>query len=232
MAGKKENFEKPQPKPKEKSEPVEEEQQGAPDWMLTFSDCMTLLLTFFVLLLSFSTFEDHTLPKLATSFAKSMPAVGLNFTSKKESVFERQERKELERIEKGAETPTKEPSDSEAFMKEKKPLDFRNLKVFSAPSERMFLGQGVLLSPNGKQLCDALGDVMKNVSARVVVSENGTDGNDRLGISRAIAIVEYLSNNKDIDSGRFNISSDTTMQKGPMFGRRVEITLLEKSVYK
>ena len=35
-----------------------DEAPGAPEWMVTFSDCMTLLLTFFVLLLSFSSFDD------------------------------------------------------------------------------------------------------------------------------------------------------------------------------
>ena len=37
---------------------VPDEDPGAPEWMVTFSDCMTLLLTFFVLLLSFSSFDD------------------------------------------------------------------------------------------------------------------------------------------------------------------------------
>ena len=57
----------------QKGQPEEEEQGGAPDWMVTFSDCMTLLLTFFVLLLSFSTFGKKTLPKLGTSFAQFLP---------------------------------------------------------------------------------------------------------------------------------------------------------------
>ena len=38
--------------------PPVDDDPGAPEWMVTFSDCMTLLLTFFVLLLSFSSFDD------------------------------------------------------------------------------------------------------------------------------------------------------------------------------
>ncbi|MHC4104970.1 MAG: flagellar motor protein MotB, partial [Planctomycetota bacterium] len=45
---------------REKKQVVEDEAPGAPEWMVTFSDCMTLLLTFFVLLLSFSSFDDKT----------------------------------------------------------------------------------------------------------------------------------------------------------------------------
>ena len=37
--------------------PAEEAKGGAPEWMVTFADLMSLLLTFFVLLLSFSTTE-------------------------------------------------------------------------------------------------------------------------------------------------------------------------------
>lgn len=36
-------------------------EQGAPDWMLTFGDVISLLLTFFVLLISFSTLDDERL---------------------------------------------------------------------------------------------------------------------------------------------------------------------------
>ena len=36
----------------------EEQEPGAPGWMTTFADLMSLLLTFFVLLLSFSTMEE------------------------------------------------------------------------------------------------------------------------------------------------------------------------------
>ena len=37
--------------------PPEEAKEGAPEWMVTFADMMSLLLTFFVLLLSFSSIE-------------------------------------------------------------------------------------------------------------------------------------------------------------------------------
>ena len=37
--------------------PPDEPRAGAPDWMVTFADLMSLLLTFFVLLLSFSSME-------------------------------------------------------------------------------------------------------------------------------------------------------------------------------
>ena len=68
----------------------EEDPGGAPEWMVTFSDCMTLLLTFFVLLLSFSSFDKETLPALGQSLAKALPSIGLSGKDKQDSVYEKQ----------------------------------------------------------------------------------------------------------------------------------------------
>ena len=68
---------------RERKEFVPEEDQGAPEWMVTFSDCMTLLLTFFVLLLSFSSFSDvSNYRKMTVSFASQFPSINANAESK------------------------------------------------------------------------------------------------------------------------------------------------------
>jgi chemotaxis protein MotB len=53
---------------------VEEEEvcpEGAPEWMVTFGDMMSLLLTFFILLLSFSTMEAVKFRDMAGSIKKA-----------------------------------------------------------------------------------------------------------------------------------------------------------------
>ena len=52
------------------SSPAEDSPPGAPAWMLTFGDCMTLLLTFFVLMLSFSSFDEAALMRLKGAFSE------------------------------------------------------------------------------------------------------------------------------------------------------------------
>lgn len=47
--------------------PQEEAEEGAPEWMLTFGDLMSLLMTFFVLLLSFSQMDVAKFKELAGS---------------------------------------------------------------------------------------------------------------------------------------------------------------------
>ncbi|MFO8006461.1 MAG: flagellar motor protein MotB [Candidatus Brocadiia bacterium] len=46
-------------------EPEEQEGGGAPSWMLTYGDSVTLLLTFFVMLLTFSTPNEEDFRALA-----------------------------------------------------------------------------------------------------------------------------------------------------------------------
>lgn len=49
--------------------------KGAPDWMVTFSDLMTLLLTFFVILLSISTISDPKFQLAAESLQEAFSGV-------------------------------------------------------------------------------------------------------------------------------------------------------------
>ena len=117
------------------SRPNEEESGGAPEWMVTFCDCMTLLLTFFVLLLSFATFHKETLPQLGQSFAQALPSMGLSPSERKESALEKMSTDDPGKQTEGSETPTQAKQQTGNYMREKRALDFRNLKVFCAPSE-------------------------------------------------------------------------------------------------
>ncbi|MHC4723131.1 MAG: flagellar motor protein MotB [Planctomycetota bacterium] len=89
-----------------------DEAPGAPEWMVTFSDCMTLLLTFFVLLLSFSTFEDKTFSDLRVIYSTYLPSIGLRTRATEEAVSQVQ----LIRIEsepdQGSEKPTEEKKEA------------------------------------------------------------------------------------------------------------------------
>ncbi|KPK66177.1 MAG: hypothetical protein AMK73_00795 [Planctomycetes bacterium SM23_32] len=55
----------------------EEQKGGAPTWMLTYGDSVTLLVTFFVLLLTFSTPNPEDFQQLATGLCQGARTVGL-----------------------------------------------------------------------------------------------------------------------------------------------------------
>ncbi len=213
-----------------KNNKTEEQAPGAPDWMVTFSDCMTLLLTFFVLLLSFATFDKDTLPSLAQSFAQSMPSVGLTHLSNQESFQKKQASQDQVNQTKGTETRTAVNRLTSNYMREKKPLDFRNLKVFTVPSGQFFWGRGVAISQSGREVLDALARFLQATPGRVVISENGPDGQTDLSLGRCLAVLEYLTAEKGLPPGRFSISTSSTMRTPPD-QRQLEITLLERNLY-
>lgn len=216
---------------RERPEVEEDEPAGAPEWMVIFSDCMTLLLTFFVLLLSFSSFGEKTLLYLGKSFAKALPAVGLSYVSERDSAWKEQQVEDAEKITKGTETRTIDEETSSNFMEEEKPLDFRNLKVFSVPSSSFFWGSGTAISDSGRKMLDAFAIFLHSVPSRVVISENGSDGNQNIGLQRAWAILEYMTRQKELKKEMFSITASTTMRRSPAAQRMLEITLLERNIY-
>lgn len=58
-----------------------EEPAGAPEWMTTFSDMVTLLLTFFVMLVSMSTIQEAKFKKAIASLRKSFGMLPLKMTT-------------------------------------------------------------------------------------------------------------------------------------------------------
>ncbi len=201
---------------------------GAPEWMLTFSDCMTLLLTFFVLLMSFASFEPSTIPELGKAFARLFPGVGI-FGGSVKSVMEKNASQTLNIQKKGSETKTLAESLNSNFMKEKKPLDFRNLKVFAMESEKVFWGNGIALTQAGMDTLNALEKFLINNTGRIIVSETGPDANTDLGLERAMMVMKYFEAG-GINKNRISISMMPTTTDA-LTARRLEITLLERSVY-
>jgi hypothetical protein len=184
----------------------EEEPGGAPEWMVTFSDCMTLLLTFFVLLLSFSSFDKETLPALGQSLAKALPSIGLSGKNKQDSMYEKQpSNKEVKQTE-GTEVPSNAVEQTTNFMR------------------------GHTISMDGRKVLNSLANYLKYRTGRIVISENGPDGKASLGLQRSIAVIDYLKMKHNIDKARFNISCTTTMRQPPR-KRQLEITLLDRSIY-
>ncbi|MEN6309146.1 MAG: flagellar motor protein MotB [Anaerohalosphaeraceae bacterium] len=203
--------------------------ESVPEWMLTFSDCMTLLLTFFVLLMSFASFDKDTIPELGQAFARAFPGVGLFGGSVEKSMMEKNQSPTAQMQKEGSETRTLADAMSSNFMKEKKPLDFRNLKVFSIESEKVFWGNGIALTDSGKDVLKALEKFLLNTPGRIVISENGPPKDTKIGLDRAMMVMDYLAAG-GIDKKRMSISASPTTAD-PITVRQLEITLLERSVY-
>ena len=209
----------------------EEPQAGAPEWMITFSDCMTLLLTFFVLLLSFAGFSEKTLNGIGTSFSHALSSVGPQEKSEEDSMYRNQQVKHREKLSKGTEVRTLTEEDTGKFMKEKKPLDFKNIKVFTVPSTIVFWGSGSVITKTGREILDAFVIFLKSTPNRVVISENGPDAERTLGLSRAWTVLKFVTTKKGVDKNAFSITASSTTRNPSKGQRMLEITLLERDIY-
>jgi len=228
-----------------KDEGESDKAPGAPEWMVTFSDCMTLLLTFFVLLLSFSSFDQKVFWKLKVIFARSLPSIEPAVKKEKSAFLTGNTIETSEELEKGSEKPTLARGKEDNLKEETEPADFHSRKVFLISSKKIFWGKGVVISSEGRDTMATMASFLKEVPARIVISENGL-GDDKdseeFGLPRAWAVVEYLTTQQGLDRNCFSISASSTVAQKSIKGgeqgqpkkeaeRTLEIVLLERSIY-
>ena len=238
-----------------------DEPPGAPEWMVTFSDCMTLLLTFFVLLLSFSSFDEEIFQKLKVIFADALPAVSHLGEQRKDAFLPTQQIQHTEDISEGSEKPTLETGKQDHLKQEPRRdwIDFRSRKVFLISSEKIFWGKGTAISLQGREALATIASFLKQIPSRVVISECPANSesqianrderraisDSQIGLPRAWAVVEYLVKRQGLRKNQFSISAASTVdarysildtrqesRNENQESRTLEIVLLERSIYK
>jgi chemotaxis protein MotB len=229
---------------REKKPFKEEEMEGAPEWMVTFSDCMTLLLTFFVLLLSFSSFDEREFRRLRVIYCDAFNTINSRRQSIKEAMLPSEQFKFQEELDEGSDKSTHEDG-TEGALKESHKDDFKKHKVFLIPSDQIFIAKGSALSKNGKKTLSTMAKFLKRMPGRLVIGENNKSKSIRdtdIAMRRAWAIIDYMNKNGGLSHDRFSICADSIVgKKGfALFNldtgktnpeRIVEIILLEKNLY-
>jgi chemotaxis protein MotB len=225
--------------PQAKKKVESEELPGAPEWMVTYSDCMTLLLTFFVLLLSFSSFDEKVFDRMRVVFADALPAVSPINKPNRDACAPPEQIEFVDPLNEGSEKPTLEEGE-QGSLKRAAPVDIHNQKVFLMSSERVFWGRGTILSSYGREALATLAAFLEHMPGRVVISENGPDDqtSKQDGLIRSWAVMKHLTANHGLDQRRFSISGARTMPvhgskaspRGPIDKRVLEIVLLEQNI--
>jgi len=202
-------------------------------WVISFSDCMTNLLCFFVLLVSFSSFDTSAQSRIQGAFASmKSPAISDRKTEPTDAVAPSRQRP-YDPTAEGAEKPTDEPPDP---VRKTDHAPVPNVKAFqdhvtlSIPSGKLFWGAGDLLTPAGRKSLKLIGSYMRLLPVRAVVSQQGAPKGEAedLGLKRAWAVVSCICDEARMTRDRFCI---TNGQAGK--GLRepvVEILLLRKEL--
>jgi flagellar motor protein MotB len=206
---------------------------------------MTLLLTFFVLLLSFSSFDDKVFPRMESAFSEGLSSIGLPRRKQNDALESMPRVLHFEEPKEGSEKPTPEgqyesnPSTSLDFM------SFQDQKVFLVPSDKVFLGRGTRMSGYGRQMLADVGTLLEAVPNRVVITEHALENEEsprNVGLVRAWTVTRFLTEQQGLDKRRFSISSagttdpETVRQSGLIAAnarstRVLEIVILERSTY-
>ena len=202
---------------------------GPGEWMVTFSDTMTLLMCFFVLLLTFSSFEDAEKQKLAGVFQQAGHNTIFPVPREiKDSYLPATERP-LAMTERGSGTPT----DME-WQEVKHPrilpvvLDadaYKDRKIIRLPSSRTFWGRTAALTPAGRRCLLAVAEFAHSVPCRVILGEQGSEGGDGR-LDRAWAAMELLAAQGNLSRERLSLTAGTTPQAAPPDGERSLVVIL------
>jgi len=204
---------------RERSKPSQDNGSPVPAWMTTFSDCMTLLLTFFVLLLSFSSFDVVKYSYLKGAL-QCKPEMTLSSIFTKQSTPQNSYVPDKDTVvdwtKEGAELPDtlqskeiKAPKTHEQVLQ----IDaYSDKRTFYVPAKDMFLANGSVLSSHGRELLSRIGRFMKMLPCHMVAYHasphgSGSAGKPAKDVSRAYAIIRYVIDTTGLPRERFRIAA-------------------------
>ena len=210
------------PKPQE-----EESGEGAPLWIISFADMISLLMAFFVMLTTFSGFGPKESEKLRKVINATLaPHYYGGWFKNPTSGAMGHQMVATGQNEKGSEKPTLEDATGRGSLAETR-KDFRSQKVFLIESEKTFWGSGATITTEGREFLDCLALLLAKIPGRLAISEVGPGDNPDTGILRAIAVIEYLGS-KGVPKSRCGIGTRPVMPGTNLKSTRIlEITLLE-----
>jgi hypothetical protein len=211
---------------------------GPGEWIVTFSDCMTLLLCFFVLLLTFSSFDEVALQKLAGIFDyKSHDSI---FPLQREvrDSYRHPTLNPVDLNDIGSDMVTP-PKDTLSRDPKRLPIilntdAYRDRKTFLIPSARIFWAKGAAFRPEGRRYLRRIAAFMRVLPCKVIVGETAPSGDEAEAgrLDRAWTLMRFFAAETRLPADRFSLTASRTPVP-PRYRdqRMIAVTLLPKGVY-
>lgn len=231
----------------------EEHKAGAPDWLATYGDMMTLLLVFFVLLFAMSNIDSQKYKAVVQSLSGSLGVLDSGTTVSLEPLINNYP----------SDSPTEEPSESEELsdmqaeiqkiLEESKldgqvKLEINERGLLIRFLENVLFDSGKAdLKPQAMEIIDKVSDILKDAPRRILV-EGHTDNvpistfkfpsNWELSTTRAVNVVKYMIDHNGIAAIRLSASgysdqhpiSENSSVEGKKNNRRVDMVILRSEL--
>ena len=227
---------------------VEEQKTGAPEWMSTYGDMMTLLLCFFVLLFSFATLDVQKFQAIAQSMNGSLGVLDSGMTLSMEPLVNsfpadspNEEVEEFRQLYEQMSEYIKENNlESSITLR----LDERGLLV-RFMDDVLFESGKADLTPKAREIINKVSEIIRQNNKNIRV-EGHTDNvpintfrfpsNWELSTTRAVNVVKYLIEERGIEAKRMSASGysdqhpvdDNDTSEGRQKNRRVDMVILRE----
>ncbi len=230
----------------------EEDVIGIPEWVVTFGDMMSLLLTFFIMLVSLSEIkEEETYQAMVDSIHQQF-----GYSKAPDSLAPGDSRPRSTAFKTLATTGRAKKKDTASGgVPEKAPTGEEPLVRIIRPGQITAVGSVVFFEIGSDQLSQSTEEVLMDlasqlrgkpqkievrghVSAEYAARTQGTNESVMLGIRRAAAVQRFLIDREGISLQRFRISSAADSEPMSRGGRgsalaknaRVEVFMLDETV--
>lgn len=210
--------------------PPDDGPPGPGPWVVSFNDCMTNLLCFFVMLVSFSSFESEAKSKVAGAFQSMSQTSFLARLLPPQEAMTPQIEREFDITERGSEKPTDTPPQPTQTPKtDQMPPQvnpYSDRIVVRLPSASLFWGDGAVLTDQARQRLAPVASFASLLPGQLIVRELAS-ADAEAGLLRSAAVAEHLVAQARLDRQAGSISIPPRRADDPT-EPTIEIILLKR----